>query len=258
MNNFHILGGLPRSGITLLSAILNVSPEIYVTPTSPFVELLWRNYSLWLDPDYIDDTTTERLQNAKIPFLQKIAPAYFSQFTKTPYIVDKRRQWQTPNNIEMYKEIYGRLPKIVCPVRSVVDVITSYKVLYKKNNMKWDLDSLKGNRFEASYFALKQSYAMYPECFLLVEYVDIVRTPQQIINSICEFLKVPTFDYDKTSPVKAFELEANYGIKGLHELRTKLAISDDEPRNILTDEEYFMFKDWDFWKEDVCTTPITK
>jgi len=40
MNKLHMLAGLPRSGTTLLGAILNQNPKVYVTTTSPFVEIL--------------------------------------------------------------------------------------------------------------------------------------------------------------------------------------------------------------------------
>tara|TARA_B100000749_G_scaffold273631_1_gene256849 strand:+ start:1962 stop:2765 length:804 start_codon:yes stop_codon:yes gene_type:complete len=258
MHNLHLLGGLPRSGITLLSAMLNKNTNIYVTTTSPFVEILWRNYGFWFDPDYIDDTGTDKMQDVKVPFLRSIAGSYFKELTTKPTIIDKRRQWQHVNNIEMYTDIYGKPPKIICPVRDVVDIITSYKVLYTKNNLQWSYESLKGNRFENSYLELKNSYSKYPDCFLLVNYSDIVNDPQAILDRICKFIGEPSFVYDAKSPIQAHEKEADYGINGLHTLRTTLSDSGDDAKEILTDDEYNTFSNWNFWKEDSCITNGTK
>ena len=43
MKTYHFLAGLPRSGSTVLASILNQNPEVYVTPTSPMLDLLVKN-----------------------------------------------------------------------------------------------------------------------------------------------------------------------------------------------------------------------
>ena len=40
MKSIYFLGGLPRSGNTLLSALLNQNPDIYVSPLSPLLNNL--------------------------------------------------------------------------------------------------------------------------------------------------------------------------------------------------------------------------
>ena len=37
---YYFMGGLPRTGITLLSALLNQNPDIYVGTTSPILGFL--------------------------------------------------------------------------------------------------------------------------------------------------------------------------------------------------------------------------
>ena len=67
MNNSVVFAGLPRSGITLLASMINKDKDIYVTTTSPFVELLWRNYSLWSGDDYAGELDTDNMRKLKIP-----------------------------------------------------------------------------------------------------------------------------------------------------------------------------------------------
>ena len=106
------LSGLPRSGSTWLGAILSQNPRFYVTnPQSPFVELLWRNYSLWDEPNWKADFL--ELQDIKIPYLRKVASSYFKEFTDSPVILDVRRHWHSIKNIEMYADVFGELPKTI-------------------------------------------------------------------------------------------------------------------------------------------------
>ena len=246
MDNSVVLTGLPRSGITLLASMLNKDKDIYVTTTSPFVEFLWRNYSIWDEGTYDGELDTDNIRQAKIPFLRGLTELYYSQLTSKPMIIDKRRAWHGITNIEMYRDIFGAMPKIICPVRKVVEIITSYKVLYKKNNKRWDYDDLKYNMFESGYYDLKRSYAKYPECFLLVDYDNLVDDPHDIMNQVYEFIgrDQPEQNFEV---IEATELEGNYGLSGLHTLRSKLSKSDDNPEDILTKDEFIKFVDWDFW-----------
>ncbi len=40
MKTLYFLGGLPRSGSTLLGSLLNQHPDIYVSPTSPLGDVV--------------------------------------------------------------------------------------------------------------------------------------------------------------------------------------------------------------------------
>ena len=247
MDNSIVFAGLPRSGITLLASILNKDKNIYVTTSSPFVEILWRNYDVWNDPSYKGDFGTHNLQQAKIPFLKGMTEAYYAQLTDKPIVIDKRRQWQSIINIEMYRDVYGFLPKIICTVRNVTEIITSYKVLYQSNKQTWNYEDLKGNAFESSYNDLVEGYKKYPECFLLVEYNNLVDNPHSTLEKVYEFIgsEMPEQDF---STIVASEYEGNHGIEGLHDLRKTLSKKTAIPQEVLTEEEFEKFSSWDFWR----------
>ena len=42
MKTYHFLAGLPRSGNTLLSSILNQNPLIHSSPLSPINQIMWQ------------------------------------------------------------------------------------------------------------------------------------------------------------------------------------------------------------------------
>ena len=247
MDNSALLSGLPRSGITLLASMLNKDDNIYVTTSSPFVEILWRNFTLWDDPSYSGDCDTENIRQAKLPFLRGLTEAYFTQLTDKPIVIDKRRSWQSAYNIEMYRDVYGNFPKIICPVRSVTEIITSYKVLYKANGTEWNYERLKSNMFESSYSDFVTGYEKYPECFLLVEYDDLVDKPHATLSSIYDFIgaDMPEQNFNL---VEASEAEGDHGIHGLHTLRNTLSKDTAIPQEVLTEEEFENFSSWDFWR----------
>ena len=102
MNKLHMLAGLPRSGTTLLGAILNQNPKVYVTTTSPFVEILWRNYSVWFEESEIPCLDTLKTRDLKKPFLKNVAHSYFNELTDKEIVIDKRRSWHKISNMHMY------------------------------------------------------------------------------------------------------------------------------------------------------------
>ena len=254
MNNSVVFGGLPRSGITLLASMLNKDKNIYVTTSSPFVEIFWRNNSIWFEDSYAGEFDTDNLRQARIPFLQGLTQLYFSQLTSKPVVIDKRRSWQNINNIELYRDVFGVLPKIICPVRRVVDIITSWKVLYKKNNKPWNYEDLKSNKFEVPYNDLKESYEKYPECFLLVDYDNLVDEPHNVMDQVYAFIGKEQPTEQNFEVIEATELEGNHdGLQGLHILRDSLVRSGDKAEDVLTEDEFMKFSDWDFW-----LTPVFK
>lgn len=49
------LGGLPRSGSTVLASLLSQNPELYVSPTSPLLGLMYGAKHMWdAAPDHVN------------------------------------------------------------------------------------------------------------------------------------------------------------------------------------------------------------
>ena len=248
MNNLFLLGGLPRSGITVLSSLLNQNPDVYVTTSSPFIEVLWRNYSLWDDKGYELELNTANFQKMKVPFLNKVTESFYSELTESPTVIDKRRQWQSIPNIEMYKETYGMLPKIICPVRDVADIIVSYMQVFERSNIEWDYDKLmRDNKFEDSFYQLKEAFeSEYSDCLHLVEYGDLVDKPQETLDGIYEFLEIDSFKH--SFAIKTTEEEANHNLEGLHKLRPKLERSSIANSEYLSQQQITDYNKKIFWR----------
>ena len=49
MKTYYFMSGLPRSGSTVLASILNQNPAVYVTPTSPMLNVAVKMQEAWRD-----------------------------------------------------------------------------------------------------------------------------------------------------------------------------------------------------------------
>jgi len=253
MKQLFFLAGLPRSGSTLLGALLNQNPNLYVSHTSSFVEILWRDYSIWNEERYAEDFLGTKMKNMKIPFLQKVSQNYFSELTDKPIVLDKRRAWQALQNIKMYREIFGKNPKIICCVRKIEEIIASYKSLHLKNKKEWHPSFLQGNVFETSFIHLKRTWSSeFKTCLLLIEYKDLVEKTQATLDRIYEFINQPSFSHNLNNirskdPLK--EAEKLYSLKGMFKLPSRIKKSTTSIK-ILTDEEYNSYSLKNFWKDN--------
>jgi len=253
MKQLFFLAGLPRSGSTLLGALLNQNPNIYVSPTSSFVEILWRTYSLWSEKPYAEDFLGTKIQNMKIPFLKKVTQNYFSELTSKPIVIDKRRSWQALDNIKMYNEIFGKKPKIICCVRNVEEIIASYKSLCSKNKRPWGPEFLEGNIFDTSFMNLEETWkSPFKSCLLLIEYNDLVKKTQATLNKIYSFINQPSFSHKLNNiksedPLK--EVEKLYKLNGMFKLPSRIKKSTTKIK-ILTKDEYNYYSLKNFWKDN--------
>jgi len=252
MKKLFFLAGLPRSGSILLGTLLNQNPSIYTTPTSSFVEILFRNYSIWNEENYAEDFAGTKIKNIKNPYLKKITHAYFEQLTNKPIVFDKRRHWNSIENIKIYKEIFKKEPKIICPVRNVEKIIASFKNVFLKNNQRWDSFVLEGNVFNVNFTQLQDTWnSKFKKCLLFIEYDDLVQAPQKTLNKIYDFIKEPYYTHNlnniiSNDPLK--EVEKIYNLKGLHNLPKKIKKSKTNT-GILTTEEYNNYSSKNFWKK---------
>jgi sulfotransferase len=126
------MGGMPRSGSSLLSSLLRQHPDIYVSPTSDLVEAMAQLRNNWLKWDGF------RAQSVKevAPRIREVLYGMMQSFYKPELaqgklVIDKSRAW--PAYIEMIEEITDEKATIICPVRNLVDIVASFERLRHQN-----------------------------------------------------------------------------------------------------------------------------
>ena len=80
---------------------------------------------------------------------------------------------------------------------------------------------------------------------MLVDYDNLVDDPYDGMNQVYDFIgkEQPEQNFEV---IEATELEGNYGLTGLHTLRNKLVRSDNKAEDILTEEEFKKYSEWDY------------
>ena len=232
---YFFLSGLPRSGSTLLAAILSQHPEVFVSVTSPLLDFMGAIEQQWL----------QTYQSFTCPFenhLQNISQGFLEGFykeAKSPYIMDKSRGWTA--NIGKLHELLGEPPKLVCTVRDLPSVLASFyrvidwepagesqvdqsllaqgKVLNKAHRCQQIWDSL----IKSSWASFKQGYTDYRNCIHLVEYDDLLKEPETVLQGIYSFLGIQGHKHDISNIEQPIvEDDSKWGISNLHTIGSKL------------------------------------
>jgi sulfotransferase len=128
------LSGLPRTGSTLLSSVLNQNPKIYSGGNSPVCQLMW-------DMQVSCETSSKQqlLANKKIGIqddLVRAIPYIYYKNINQKHIIDKCRSWTLPANLQIIKRYITPNPKIIVLTRDINEIVESFVKLRKLNNWK--------------------------------------------------------------------------------------------------------------------------
>jgi len=255
MKTYHFLAGLPRSGNTLLSSILNQNPDIYSSPLSPINSILW-DY----DQGLMTNENILRLNDAKqaLSTGSNIIKNYYSNINK-PIIIDREKVWGTLGNFNLIKKYITPTPKIIFTVRPVIEILTSfmtilpedsyvdkamqssgwwYKNYLTKNDNRCDYLMSPGGQIDKSLFSINQIInSDNKNMFHIVSYDEIVNKPEDTLKSIYKFLKLPSYKHNLDNIVKLEkDNDEILGQPGnLHDIRPKLSKVSKKPEDVLSD-----------------------
>jgi sulfotransferase len=265
---YHFLAGLPRSGNTLLSAILNQNPDIYSTPLSPLSGLMWDYINSCNQIEHIS-RNQENETRAK-----ELLSSFFDTFYKgidNPVIIDREKDWGTPANLDLIKRFVTPRPKIIITVRDILEIIASFVAMdaeYLKNNTANSgafINNYRSPKDSIAEYLMKPngdidkallgvSSAFYPEnknIFHIVEYNDLILKPEETMSGIYKFLEMPDYkhDFNKIEKVES-DNDTVLGLpKDLHDIRKSLSKSKTST-DILSDYIKHKYSNMEFWRKD--------
>ena len=252
----HFLSGLPRSGSTVLAAILNQHPQLRVSTTSGLVHALDGLANTWHRTPLLLNADPERAALART--MRGLIDGFFGDVTK-PVVLDKSRGWPVPVIMSSMRQVLGRKPRIVATVRSVPDCMASFVRIAKPDDLDAWMDRGElSSHLKAAYQTLRAGYEYDRESFLIVEYEDLISRPREQLQKVHEFLGLDAFDYDLDAidgSTVAEDDEGLHGYAGLHDIRPKLAKqSTPTPRDVLQ-HHYAHFCQPEFWLDEPRTKP---
>jgi len=253
MQTIHFLSGLPRSGSTVLASILNQNPDVYVTPTSPMLNVAVKMQEAWReDPTVKANYFEEQARN----LTKAILPAFWHHRPER-IIIDKGRGWA--KNMPTVNALFGQRLKVVVVERDLPSIMASWLTIIKnQTNPQFDISlrqkgmlSTDENRMGEMWFNMvkdcmegtQQIKRDVPDQIIIVKYDDIVNNPQHEIAKIEKFLLLPKHEYDLNniqSDTTDDDMLA-WGFEGLHTIRPKLEKTCKNPKDILGDMLYNRF-----------------
>jgi sulfotransferase len=267
---FYFMAGLPRSGSTLLSSLLNQNPRFYSGPSSPVVPtMLVLENSFSNDELFLGYPKVEVAKN----IIASILPQYYSDIDK-PVIFDKNRSWV--NRMNYISGYFDIVPKVICPVRDISEILTSFIMMRRRNFdanqskinfidemlIKTNTPLTDDNRCEflvspngilgQSYNGLRQAIMEgYDHCLHFVEYKDLVNNPQETLNKIYEFLDEEPFEHtfnNLENPHRENDQQI-YGMADMHEVRSVVKSTAPRPEEVLSPEIIAKCENTAFWRE---------
>jgi hypothetical protein len=253
----YFLAGLPRSGSTVLAAILNQNPKLHVTATSGLISIMGAVAQQWDTDTTIhtqgrDDTEFHRM-------LKGLIDAKYATMDK-PIVIDKNRGWPTPVIMRTMEKVLGKKPKIIATVRNVPDCVASFVRVSKPENVQQFLQSTHLiDVVKAGYQTLLAGMQENPECFCLIEYEDLLQNPQGEINKIHKFLGLEPFEYDFNrieGSVVAEKDDEVWGIKGLHDIKPKLEKQHNQSAKDVLGWRYSQYNQPMFWRGDTTNVKV--
>lgn len=260
---FHFLAGLPRSGSTVLQSILSQNPDIFVTPTSPLMDMLVLTEQAW---GSITQARTydhpDQLQN----IYRGVINGSYHHIDK-PIIIDKHRAWA--RNLRGIREYFPEAG-CICTVRSIPDIIASFIILLDKqttasnyindelskrrlkNTMENKADLLWQGYVENTWESLYIGCKYNKEYLLLIEYDDLIKRPEHELERVYSFLNLPYYNQHSFTHIANAtpEKDEHWGLQGLHDIRPTLSKVSPPAIDVLGKKVYNKYKQLnkEFWR----------
>ncbi len=263
-HGLHFISGLPRSGSTLLAAILRQNPRFHAGMTSPvgaiYMAMQGAVSRRAEGAVFLDDDQKQAL-------LKGVFDNYYHRIGGTQVVFDTNRIW-----CARMGHIAAHFPdaKVICCVRDVSWIMDSLERLVRRN--LWELSGIFGfepggtvytriARLAASdgivgfaLDALREAFhGEHTGRMILVEYDALTRNPAGTMAVLYRFLGEASFahDFDNVA-FDAAEFDAGMGTPGLHQVRPKVA--HEARKTVLPPDLFARFAGDAFWTDPKLNT----
>jgi sulfotransferase len=250
----HFLAGLPRSGSTLLAAILRQNPAFHAAMSSSLAEVFLsalRTMSMSETSLFLSDA-----QRARI--LAAIVEAYYCDAADRT-VIDTGRIW--PSYISSLALLFPG-SRIICCVRNPAWVVDSVERLVQRNsllvsrmfgpevnNVYARAEALvKSGFLGVALHALRQAwFGEHAGMLIAVQYDSLVANPGSVIGKLYDLLGEEDFSHDfRRVEYDEPEFDARLNMPGLHRVAGPVEVRE---RSTILPPELFGQFDGCFWNE---------
>lgn len=257
---YHFISGLPRSGSTLLAALLLQNPRFHAGMTSP-VGALFNGMLAEFAAGSEFGAVISQQQRQRL--VRGLFDSYYADMQDKSVIFDTNRMWSSkmPVLLDQFPDC-----KVIACVRNVAWVMDSLECRYRanpyeqtrlfndsveRNTVYSRVDTLaQRNRLVGfAWTALKEAfYGEHAASLLVVDYDLLVQAPQKVLSLIYRFIEQPEFTHDfRDIRYDAPEFDSALGLHGMHKVRNKVAA--ESRHTILPPDLFEQYSKLSFWKD---------
>lgn len=261
-NGIHFISGLPRSGSTLLAALLRQNPHFSASMTSPVSSL----FNAMLTATSVRNETAifvGDIQRKRL--LRACFEAYYADIHPTKLVFDTHRAWTT--KLAALTQLFPQA-KVICCVRNPAWVLDSLERLIRRN--AFDLSGIfnfdpTGNVYSRvgglgsgdgmmgfAWNALREAvFGPQAQVLLLLRYETLSTRPLEALAALYDFIGEPRFAHDPEHIEPChdmIEFDQRLGTPGLHDVRPAVR-ADDRP-TILPPDLFARYEQDTFWENN--------
>jgi sulfotransferase len=258
MKKLNFISGLPRSGSTLLSAILKQNPRFTASMTDPMLDIARAMLPIvQSSPGMEHFITLEK----KRKIIHAMFHAYYEDATEVCFNTNRGWAAHTP----MVKELWPN-SKIILTIRDVPWILDSVERINEKNPLSLkgvyggqDILSVYerthtimniGGFVNAPLACTKQAlYSNEKHMLCVVDYDGLTKKPENTMRKLYAFLEEPYFNHDFDNVEDSYdEFDDKMLMTGLHKVKKKVQAVNRKP--ILPEDLWRMYADQSFWKKN--------
>jgi sulfotransferase len=230
MKKFYFLSGLPRSGSTMLSAILSQNPEIHAEGNSGLCQIMWDIHQSCTVHSLEQLKANNRFEKLPKEIASQIPHLYYKD-SEESIIIDKCRAWTLPMNTDLIKNYITNDYKIIVLERPIVEVVKSFLRVHQENPLTFNMKYIEDLLIQNNDVLMKplQGIVWAKENnqnnnFLFINYNELTFYPEETIKKIYDFCGWEYFNHDFTNIIPKYPENdfSAYGLKNLHEVRPKI------------------------------------
>lgn len=216
--NFICLAGLPRSGSTLLTSILNQNPNIFASSSSPVCNTLYWSHRLWHEQIALKANPNPTAVQA---VLSNIIPSFYSTRTERT-IIDKAFSWGTPDNLAVLINALGYTPKFIVMDRPIEEILNSFhKLLAKSPQFSGNM----GDFIDLAIMSHDNLLAQIPEQCFVVSYERLCNDTNALLAELYSFIGEQNYKHDLTHIVNTCtDDDSVWGLTDMHKIRPTIGV----------------------------------
>jgi sulfotransferase len=256
----HFISGFPRSGSTLLSALLRQNPRFAAGMTSPVSQIFTAVLAAMSNKNEFSVFLNEA---QKLRQLRGVFEAYYAEYPGRAVAFDTSRLWcsKMPTLARLFPQ-----SKIICCVRNPAWVVDSVERLIRRNSL--DLSAIFG--FDAGGTVYSRSegllrgdgmvgfarnavreafYGQEADRLILLQYESLTADPAAAMALLYDLLGEPPFAHDfENIAFDEPEFDTRLGTPGLHQVASRVHAT---PRPTILPPDLFSRCEAEaFWRDE--------